>query len=138
MGAGSGEGTLLRAMTRLLHFAYHQAMSCIFPVAIFGTLILTRTAELPFIHRYDLILLILLTVQYLMYRSGLETLDEIKVICVFHVIGLVLEMYKIRMGSWATRNPAIRSCSTFRCTADSCTPAWPASCARSGAGCRWS
>lgn len=105
MDTGSGEGTVLRVMTRLLHFGYHQAMSCIFPVAIFGTLILTRTIELPFIHRYDLILLILLTVQYLMYRSGLETLDELKVICVFHIIGLVLEMYKIKMGSWAYPEP---------------------------------
>ncbi|NQX49214.1 DUF817 domain-containing protein [Paenibacillus tritici] len=95
----------MTSLTRLLHFGYHQAMSCIFPVAIFGTLTLTRTIELPFIHRYDLILLILLTVQYLMYRSGLETLDEIKVICVFHVIGLVLEIYKIRMGSWAYPEP---------------------------------
>ncbi|QUL58177.1 DUF817 domain-containing protein [Paenibacillus tritici] len=95
----------MTSLTRLLHFGYHQAMSCIFPVAIFGTLTLTRTIELPFIHRYDLILLILLTAQYLMYRSGLETLDEIKVICVFHVIGLVLEIYKIRMGSWAYPEP---------------------------------
>ncbi|NOU80408.1 DUF817 family protein [Paenibacillus sp. LMG 31459] len=96
---------MLKSLVRLLHFGYHHAMSCIFPVAIFGTLILTSKVELPFIHRYDAILLILLTVQYLMYRSGLETLDEIKVICVFHVIGLVLEIYKIRMGSWAYPDP---------------------------------
>ncbi|MEK3685992.1 DUF817 domain-containing protein [Paenibacillus sp. FSL R10-2736] len=95
----------MKSLVRLLHFGYHHAMSCIFPVAIFGTLILTSKVEVPFIHRYDAILLILLTVQYLMYRSGLETLDEIKVICVFHVIGLVLEIYKIRMGSWAYPDP---------------------------------
>lgn len=95
----------MKSLIRLLHFGYHQAMSCIFPVAIFSTLVLTGAADVPFIHRYDLILLILLTVQYLMYRSGLETLDEIKVICVFHVIGLVLEIYKIRMGSWAYPDP---------------------------------
>lgn len=95
----------MNSITRLLHFGYHHAMSCIFPVAIFGTLILTSRVGVPFIHRYDAILLILLTVQYLMYRSGLETLDEIKVICVFHVIGLMLEIYKIRMGSWAYPDP---------------------------------
>ncbi|KHL92005.1 hypothetical protein QW71_31400 [Paenibacillus sp. IHB B 3415] len=95
----------MKSLVRLLHFGYHHAMSCIFPVAIFGTLVLTSKVEVPFIHRYDAILLILLTVQYLMYRSGLETLDEIKVICVFHVIGLVLEIYKIRMGSWAYPDP---------------------------------
>lgn len=47
----------MNPILRLLHFGYHQAMSCIFPVAIFGTLILTDMFRLPFIHRYDLILL---------------------------------------------------------------------------------
>lgn len=93
------------SITQLLHFGYHQAMSCIFPVAIFGTLALSGIIDLPFIHRYDAILLILLAVQYLMYRSGLETLDEIKVICVFHIIGLLLEIYKVSMGSWAYPEP---------------------------------
>ena len=35
-----------------------------------------------------------------MYRTGLESCDEIKVICVFHLIGLGLELYKVHMGSW--------------------------------------
>lgn len=91
----------MKAFIQLFHFGYHQAMSCIFPVAIFGTLALTSIIEIPFLHRYDAILLILLGVQYVMYRSRLETLDEIKVICVFHVIGLALELYKVWMGSWS-------------------------------------
>lgn len=95
----------VKPIIQLLHFGYHQAMSCIFPVAIFGTLALSTLIDIPFIHRYDVILLILLTVQYLMYRTGLETMDEIKVICVFHIIGLLLEIYKIRMGSWAYPEP---------------------------------
>lgn len=86
---------------QLLHFGYQQAMSCIFPVAIFGTLAISKWFNVPFIHRYDLILLVLIAVQYLMYRSRLETLDEIKVICVFHIIGLMLELYKVNMGSWS-------------------------------------
>ncbi|AIQ74306.1 MULTISPECIES: DUF817 domain-containing protein [Paenibacillus] len=95
----------MKSITQLLHFGYHQAMSCIFPIAIFGTLALSNIIEMPFLYRYDAILLILLTVQYLMYRTGLETLDEIKVICVFHVIGLLLEIYKVKMGSWAYPEP---------------------------------
>jgi uncharacterized membrane protein YoaT (DUF817 family) len=91
----------LKAIIQLLHFGYHQAMSCIFPVAVFCTLALTSAVEIPYLPRYDVILLILLGVQYLMYRSGLETLDEIKVICVFHLIGLALELYKVWMGSWS-------------------------------------
>ncbi|PZD95902.1 DUF817 domain-containing protein [Paenibacillus sambharensis] len=97
----------MRPFIQLLHFGYHQAMSCLFPVAIFGTLALSSVIELPFMHRYDAILLILLAVQYLMVRSGLETLDELKVICVFHVIGLLLEIYKVGMGSWSYPEPGL-------------------------------
>ncbi|HZG74465.1 MAG TPA: DUF817 domain-containing protein [Paenibacillus sp.] len=92
-------------VVQLLHFGYHQAMSCLFPVAIFVTLALSSVLEIPYLHRYDAILLILLAVQFAMYRSGLETWDEIKVICVFHVIGLALEIYKVHMGSWSYPEP---------------------------------
>lgn len=95
----------MKSIVQLLHFGYHQAMSCIFPVAIFATLAITSVIEIPFLYRYDAILLILLAVQFFMYRSGLETMDEIKVICVFHVIGLVLELYKVWMGSWSYPEP---------------------------------
>lgn len=103
--AWEGDKHNLKPLVQLLHFGYHQAMSCIFPVAIFGTLALSSVIQIPFFYRYDAILLILLAVQYLMYRSGLETRDEIKVICIFHVIGLVLEMYKVWMGSWSYPEP---------------------------------
>lgn len=95
----------MRPVIQLVHFGYHQAMSCIFPVAIFGTLALSSVVEVPYLHRYDAILIVLLMVQLLMVRSGMETLDEIKVICVFHVIGLALEVYKVHMGSWSYPEP---------------------------------
>ncbi|WP_227871953.1 DUF817 domain-containing protein [Paenibacillus albus] len=93
-------------IVQLLIFGYHQAMSCIFPVAIFGTLAISSMIDVPFIHRYDAILLILIGVQALMFFSGLETRDEIKVICVFHGIGLLLEIYKVSIGSWSYPEPA--------------------------------
>lgn len=96
----------MKSILQLLHFGYHQAMSCIFPVAIFGTLALSNVIVIPWIPRYDAVLIVLLAVQYLMVRSGLETRDELKVICVFHVIGLMLEIYKVHMGSWAYPEPA--------------------------------
>ena len=36
-----------------------------------------------------------------MYFLKLETFDEIKVICLFHVFGLVLEIFKTHVGSWS-------------------------------------
>jgi uncharacterized membrane protein YoaT (DUF817 family) len=37
----------------------------------------------------------------MMVYLKLETIDELKVICLFHIIGLILELYKVHMGSWS-------------------------------------
>ncbi|MBO8173387.1 MAG: DUF817 domain-containing protein [Bacillaceae bacterium] len=76
-------------------------MSCIFPVAIFLALGISKFIEIPLIPRYDFILIVSILVQALMLWTGLETRDELKVITVFHLIGLMLEIYKVHMGSWA-------------------------------------
>lgn len=85
----------------LLHFAILQALSCIFPVAIFLALAATKVVAIPGLPRYDLLLVICLLVQVFMYLSKLETLDEVKVILVFHAIGLCLELFKTHSGSWS-------------------------------------
>ena len=76
-------------------------MSCIFPVVIFGSLALTQVLPLPFLARYDWLLLIFLLMQWWMVHTGLETKDELKVITLFHLIGLALEIFKVNMGSWS-------------------------------------
>ncbi|GAX91919.1 DUF817 domain-containing protein [Effusibacillus lacus] len=88
-------------LKQLFAFGFQQAMSCIFPAVIFLTLAISKTVEVPFLYRYDLILLVCIFAQIVMYKTGLETKDELKVIAVFHLIGLMLEIYKVRMGSWA-------------------------------------
>lgn len=91
----------------LFYFGYQQAKSCIFPVIIFLALAFTKMVEVPFIARYDLILYICLLTQILMIASKLETLDELKVIGVFHLIGLALELYKVHLGSWSYPEEAV-------------------------------
>ena len=86
---------------QLCRFGWQQALSCVFPVAIFASLALTKFIPLPWLHRYDLLLVICLAMQVWMLRSGLETRDELKVITVFHAIGLALELFKVHMGSWS-------------------------------------
>ncbi|MEI3612225.1 DUF817 domain-containing protein [Pseudogracilibacillus sp. SO30301A] len=88
-------------MKQLFYFGVEQAKACLFPVIIFMTLAITKMIEVPFINRYDLILFICLVTQVLMVIFKLETWDEVKVICVFHLIGLSLEIYKVHMGSWS-------------------------------------
>jgi uncharacterized membrane protein YoaT (DUF817 family) len=92
---------------QLWTFGIEQAKSCVFAVVIFSTLAITQMVDISFIHRYDLILIICLITQVLMLVTKLETWDELKVICVFHLIGLALEIYKVHMGSWSYPEEAL-------------------------------
>lgn len=89
------------AFKQLVLFGWQQALSCVFPVVIFASLALTQVISLPFLPRYDWLLIICLIMQWWMLRSGLETRDELKVITLFHLIGLALEIFKVHMGSWS-------------------------------------
>jgi uncharacterized membrane protein YoaT (DUF817 family) len=93
-------------MKNFLLFGWLQALSCIFPVIIFGALAISKLVEIPGLPRYDFILLVCLIAQVFMLALRLETFDEFKVICLFHVIGLGLELFKVHMGSWAYPEPA--------------------------------
>lgn len=97
----AGAVRVKRAAAQLIRFGWEQAWSCLFPVVIFASLAFTKFVDIPWIPRYDLLLLICLGMQVWMVRSGLETRDELKVITVFHLIGLALEIFKVHMGSWA-------------------------------------
>lgn len=92
---------MMKALRQLWRFGMLQALSCLFPVVIFASLALTEKVPLPLLPRYDWLLLICIGMQVLMVRTRLETFDEVKVIMLFHVIGLMLELFKVHMGSWA-------------------------------------
>lgn len=92
---------------QLFRFGWQQALCCVFPVIIFLTLAITQVIEIPLIYRYDLILFICILTQWLLIRSGWENTEELKVISIFHVIGLALEIYKVHMGSWDYPEPAL-------------------------------
>lgn len=91
--------TVRHGIRQLLLFGWLEALSCLFPVLIFISLAVLKAAGVP--HMYDLMLVICLLIQWAMVRTGLETRDELKVICLFHLIGLALEIYKVNMGSWS-------------------------------------
>ncbi len=94
-------GGKVRALKQFIRFGWEQALSCLFPVVIFASLAITQIIPLPFLPRYDWLLIICILMQWFMLRSGLETKDELKVITLFHIIGLCLELFKVHMGSWA-------------------------------------
>lgn len=51
-----------RAVWLLLQFSYQEALSCLFPVFIFLSLALSKLIIVPGLARYDLLLLLLLSV----------------------------------------------------------------------------
>lgn len=83
-----------------LAFVYKNAASCLFPGFIFILLAFSNAVSLP-VPRYDFLLLGCVGLQLFMLAVGLETRDELKVICVFHLLGLTLELFKTHHGSWA-------------------------------------
>lgn len=87
-------------LKQFMLFGYLQAISCFFPVLIFVSLALTNFAT-GVIPKYDLLLLICIGAQFLMYKTGMETRDELYVITMFHLIGIGLELYKVYHGSWS-------------------------------------
>ena len=92
-----------RAPVEFLWFGIKEARACLFAglffLAVFG---LPRAGFLG-VPRYDLLLLIAVTIQAWMVWAKLETWDELKAITLFHIIGFGLEVFKTSeaIGSWS-------------------------------------
>ncbi|WP_158829219.1 DUF817 domain-containing protein [Mucilaginibacter lacusdianchii] len=87
-------------LRHFLTFGIQQALSCLFPVMVFTMLALSHlfTAILP---RYDFMLMTCLAIQFILFFSKIETKDEVLVICIFHLLGLCMELFKVHVGSWS-------------------------------------
>lgn len=85
-----------------LQFTWQEAASCFFAVYILAALVITRYYPLPILPRYDYMLLFVVFMQVAMvWLFKMETVDELKVICLFHVLGTTMEIFKVQMGSWS-------------------------------------
>jgi uncharacterized membrane protein YoaT (DUF817 family) len=93
------------ALGQLLRFGWLQAQCCLFAAAVFVGLAVSRVLPLP-LARYDALLVYALVLTVVFYRLRLETAREVAVIAGFHLVGLALELFKVRMGSWSYPEPA--------------------------------
>ena len=85
-----------------VRFGVKQAWACLFGAIMLALILLTAffypaDAALP---RYDVLTLAALAVQIALIASRMETLDEAKVILIYHVVGTVMEIFKTTKGSW--------------------------------------
>ena len=101
-----GHARLAGYALELVHFGLANARACLFPVFIFAMLGVTQLVPLP-IPRYDALLIACVGMQVLMLATRLETFDELKVITLFHLLGLGLELFKVHMGSWSYPEDAV-------------------------------
>ena len=90
------------ALHELLWFGVKQAWACLFGGLMVGLLLATwrwypRDAGLA---RYDFLTLAALTIQALLIGLRLETRREAAVICLFHLVGTGMELFKTAVGSW--------------------------------------
>ncbi|MEK7564495.1 MAG: DUF817 domain-containing protein [Patescibacteria group bacterium] len=90
-------------MKEFLIFGLKQARAAIFAGSFFVLLFLSNHIPLFGLARYDFLFIAAIGIQLILYFSKMETKDEVKVICMFHIIGLVLELYKTSpgIGSWS-------------------------------------
>jgi uncharacterized membrane protein YoaT (DUF817 family) len=80
-----------------------EARACLFAGLFFFAVFAVPKAGILGIPRYDVLLIIAIAIQAWMILSKLESIDELKAICVFHLVGFALEVFKTSSGikSWA-------------------------------------
>jgi uncharacterized membrane protein YoaT (DUF817 family) len=83
-----------RFVVEFLLFGIKEARACLFAGLFFVSIFIVPRSGLFGIPRYDLLLIIALTIQAWMIWTKLETRDELKAICLFHVVGFALEVFK--------------------------------------------
>jgi len=96
-------------MKEFLVFGVKQAQAAIFAGSFFILLFISNHIPLFGLARYDFIFIAAVLIQAVLYLIKLETKDEVKFIFLFHIIGLVLELYKTSpsVGSWSYPEDAI-------------------------------
>ena len=94
---------LPHGLIEFLYFGIKEARACLFAGLFFVAMFAVPRAGLFGLPRYDMLLVIALVIQAWMLWTKLETLDEVKAITLFHLIGFALEVFKTSdaIGSWS-------------------------------------
>jgi len=102
LSAWAGKRRTTAFLYEFLRFGVKQGWACLFGGILVGLIIATyflypRNALFA---RYDFLFLAALAVQAAMLYFRLETIEEAKVILLFHVVGTAMEVFKTSVGSW--------------------------------------
>ena len=92
-----------RFVSEFLYFGIKEARACLFVGLFFTAVFSVPHAGIWGVPRYDVLLIAALTIQAWMVWAKLETIDELKAITIFHIVGFALEVFKTssEIKSWA-------------------------------------
>lgn len=90
-------------LTEFVAFGLKQAWACIFGAALLAVLMAARLwyPDDAALARNDFLTLAAVAIQILMVAFRLESLRELRVIVLFHLVGTVMELFKTDVGSWS-------------------------------------
>ncbi|UZN05351.1 DUF817 domain-containing protein [Cellulomonas sp. S1-8] len=90
-------------VVELVVFVLKQGWACLFGALLLAVLLAARFwyPDDAVLARNDALTLAALTLQVLMLATRLETVREMRVVLLFHVVGTVMELFKTDVGSWS-------------------------------------
>jgi len=96
-------GGLRWKLAEFLVFGLKQAWACIFGASLLAVIFGARLwypADAA-LARNDFLTIAAVVIQVVMVATKLETLRELRVIVLFHLVGTVMELFKTDVGSWS-------------------------------------
>lgn len=92
-----------------LRFGAKQGWACLFGGLMLALLVATHLFYLrdAWLARYDALLAASLAIQAGLIATRMETLEEARVILVFHLVGTAMEVFKTAIGSWTYPEPSV-------------------------------
>lgn len=98
---------ILFFFTEAWYFVVKELRAVLFPGILIGLIFISNYIHIPGLYRYDFLFIGAFVAQILLVMFKLETKDEAKTILLFHIVGLILELYKTNphIGSWSYPEP---------------------------------
>ena len=98
-----------------LRFVLAQISAASFAILLLAMIVASRLywpedgviAEGVRLYRYDMLLIACIAVQIALIASGWESWREAKAIAIYHVVGVLMEIFKVSAGSWVYPEPSI-------------------------------
>ncbi len=93
----------------LVSFIRLQCSAAVFGITILAMIMITSVIwqESWPVYRYDFLFVAVLVMQAWLLISGRETWAEARVIFAFHIVGVIMEIFKTSVGAWVYPEPSL-------------------------------